>query len=862
MASQNVQFDNFEHIIRTSAQWNEGAICNYAIPRGVLCIELFPDGITKLKVGEGNKFYRQLPYVGGDGGDLSNYYTKEQIDRIITNLKAVSIPSTNIYPNKELLPKTGNKLGEIRFVANPGSQDPATYLWNDSRWIALGGIFDADLSEYVKKKEIMPIVNRLELAAHTHANKSVLDQTDAPYTQAEKVKLRDLQNYDDSEIKSDIASLTAKAHTHNNIDVLNETNASYTTEEKQKLASLHDYTPFEGATATGNGSEGLVPAPTSADRNKFLSGDGTWKSASAGSIEPATTETLGGIIVGDNLSIDENGVLSAVLAPPYQLPIAAADTLGGIKVGDNLTIDSYGVLSATDTIYTLPIADASTLGGIKVGANLSIDANGVLSTHAPYSLPIASNNTLGGVKIGSNLSIDANGVLSADAQQYVLPTASQSTLGGVKVGDGLMIDQDGVLSTTGGGGGASVGLVEGPGIDLDVVVEEIQITALRFYITDRRSGGDSYMQFAELEFQDSSNNVITFSNVAGYIGDTSNPITYPGSGEDVSKLFDGSSSTKMCCNWNGSGIRIDMTLPSTIVLSTISGYRFMTANDSSNRDPSKWVVYALTTTNDWILIDEQDSAVVPTARRTYTEKFPVGDSHVKTKVTNTGVLGVSVSNGVMTVTDKDGDTQYSVGGGGSGTEYVAGDGISIDEGDTTNDITSLAWEQGSISHVNGENDDLITTAIRSPFIETGLTQMVNVSAQDTDSIDMVWKAAFYDSSHNFISMTSTWQTISGDDTRPQNAQYVRIILRKSNETVIDENDLSYCEISWPIEIGKYVITNTGVTHIEMNGSNLQVVEDGITSEVLQFSNDFQVTSGEVTIPDYQNLVLHVITPNQ
>lgn len=848
MASQNVQFDSFEHIIRTSAQWNEGAICNYAIPRGVLCIELFPDGITKLKVGEGNKFYRQLPYVGGDGGDLSNYYTKEQVDRIITNLKAVSIPSTNIYPNKEALPKTGNKLGEIRFVANPGSQDPATYLWNDSRWIALGGIFDADLSEYVKKKEIMPIVNRLELAAHTHANKSVLDQTDASYTQAEKVKLRDLQNYDDSKIKSDIASLTAKAHTHNNIDVLNETNASYTTEEKQKLASLHDYTPFEGATAIRNGSEGLVPAPTSADRNKFLSGDGTWKSASAGSIEPATTETLGGIIVGDNLSIDENGVLSAVLAPPYQLPIAAADTLGGIKVGDNLTIDSYGVLSATDTIYTLPTADASTLGGIKVGANLSIDANGVLSTHAPYSLPIASNNTLGGVKIGSNLSIDENGVLSADAQQYVLPTASQSTLGGIKVGDGLSIDSNGVLSTTGGGGGGG-DYIAGDAITIEREGSVVSITNLRFFITGYRSS-DTYTQMSELEFYDISNNLITFSSVAAYQGNSTSPPAYPVASDNVDKLFDGNTTTKMCCNRPGNGLRIDMTLTTPITASNLATYRYCTGNDFPARDPVSWTLYASSDNGStWFEIDSKESESITTTRNAFTSSYPIIIGRLSINVKYGDGLSLD-QNGALTVT------------GGGGTEYVAGDGISIDEGDTTNDITALAWEQGSISDTNGEDDDLTTTAIRSPFIETGLTQMVNVSAQDANSTDMVWKAAFYDSSHNFISMTSTWQTISGDDTRPMNAQYVRIVLRAANETVIDENDLSYCEISWPIEIGKYVITNTGVTHVEMNGSNLQVVENGTTSEVLQFSNDFQVTSGEVTIPDYQNLVLHVITPNQ
>lgn len=62
----------------------------------------------------------------------------------------------------------------------------------------------------------------------------------------------------------------------------------------------------------------------------------------------------------------------------YVLPIAASDTLGGIKVGDNLDIEEDGTLNAAAP-YTLPAATAETLGGVKVGDDLAIDENGVLS---------------------------------------------------------------------------------------------------------------------------------------------------------------------------------------------------------------------------------------------------------------------------------------------------------------------------------------------------------------------------------------------------------------------------------------------------------------------------------------------------
>ncbi len=163
-------------------------------------------------------------------------------------------------------------------------------------------------------------------------------------------------------------------------------------------------------------------------------------------IPPATNIQLGGIIVGDRLSIDQNGRLSAD-QQIQDLPIASSIQLGGIKVGNRLTIDQNGILSADDQSYSLPTASQNVLGGIKVGDRLSI-SNGVLSaTDQSYTLPTASQNVLGGVKVGSNLSIDQDGTLSADV---LLPIASVSQLGGIKVGTNLTIDQNGVLSAVSG----------------------------------------------------------------------------------------------------------------------------------------------------------------------------------------------------------------------------------------------------------------------------------------------------------------------------------------------------------------------------------------------------------------------------
>lgn len=64
-------------------------------------------------------------------------------------------------------------------------------------------------------------------------------------------------------------------------------------------------------------------------------------------------------------------------AEPYILPPAKADTLGGVMVGDNLSVEENGRVSAPAP-YELPIAKPSILGGVKIGSNLAFRADGTL----------------------------------------------------------------------------------------------------------------------------------------------------------------------------------------------------------------------------------------------------------------------------------------------------------------------------------------------------------------------------------------------------------------------------------------------------------------------------------------------------
>ena len=233
-------------------------------------------------------------------------------------------------------------------------------------------------------------------------------------------------------------------------------------------------------------------------------------------LRPATTTDIGGIIVGDNLVVTDEGRLSATgsgvagvasfnnrvgkveltekdvsdalgFRPvDYKLPIATEQTLGGVKQGKNVTIGSDGVISVPDapTPYQLPIASKEALGGVKVGRNLSVDEDGTLNASdspaagvtsfngrkgdvkltkkdvtdvvdipKPYDLPVASDKTLGGIKVGRNLEVSNDGTLDALDQTYTLPPATEKTLGGIIVGDNLTVDDKGRLSATGGEGG-------------------------------------------------------------------------------------------------------------------------------------------------------------------------------------------------------------------------------------------------------------------------------------------------------------------------------------------------------------------------------------------------------------------------
>jgi hypothetical protein len=196
--------------------------------------------------------------------------------------------------------------------------------------------------------------------------------------------------------------------------------------------------------------------------------------------------TLGGVIIGDGLTINTTGTLS--------VNIASTLSLGSIVAGDNVYISGGGILS-------IPQATSSTFGVVKIGSGVTV-TSGTISVSLAGSLPTASSNTSVTIASCSAFASTAtfvfssqptvpfttgdtvtvvgvsntnyngtftvvSGTVSTAVVTYSGPATGASgggtisklgTLGVVRIGDGIQLDSNGTISLGAGTAGPASGL--------------------------------------------------------------------------------------------------------------------------------------------------------------------------------------------------------------------------------------------------------------------------------------------------------------------------------------------------------------------------------------------------------------------
>ena len=253
--------------------------------------------------------------------------------------------------------------------------------------------------------------------------------------------------------------------------------------EKDNPAQLIDGTNW----SLIHGEEVGVEAINAGDGIKVITtGEGSSEAQPTIAMKPATTTTIGGIIVGTNLTVDATGKLSAI-DTTYEdatttthglMSTADKSKLDGIAEGANKTIvDSSLNATSTNPVENKAVhaefnsvrtelADASSGLQSQIDGHTTLIGNKVdkvegkgLSTNdyttaektklaglKNYSLPTATVGALGGIKIGYDGATDKTYAIELDEQdrafvtvpwtdtKYTLPVASEGALGGIRVG--------------------------------------------------------------------------------------------------------------------------------------------------------------------------------------------------------------------------------------------------------------------------------------------------------------------------------------------------------------------------------------------------------------------------------------------
>ena len=99
--------------------------------------------------------------------------------------------------------------------------------------------------------------------------------------------------------------------------------------------------------------------------------DGSQNITITSDLAAATTETIGGVIIGGGISVEPDGTISVDI-----IPVATDTVAGTVIIGDGINVTEDGTIS----VATIDVATTSVAGTVKIGAGISVAVDGTIST--------------------------------------------------------------------------------------------------------------------------------------------------------------------------------------------------------------------------------------------------------------------------------------------------------------------------------------------------------------------------------------------------------------------------------------------------------------------------------------------------
>ena len=388
------------------------------------------------------------------------------------------------------LPATGDAATIYLLSTGDETQNIYTeYIYVNNAWEKLG-TQTLDLSAYALRSEIPTKVSELtndaqyvitgeKVASATVADSATSATKDSRNQQIDSTYIKSIS------IEDTTVTITKGDGTTSTVSTKDTTYGPATTNElglvkiganitnnngslslsQSNITSALGYTPPQQDTTYGIATSTTPGLMDTTDRTKL---DNIEAGANNYVLPAATVANLGGVKVGDNITLANDGTISlggnnvtAALGytPPQQ------DT-----TYDPATTTTNGLMSAADKVklngiatgankYVLPAASSSSLGGVIVGSNISSATNGTISltkanvtSALGYTPPqqdttyTVATTTADGLMSSTDKS-KLNGIENG-ANNYTLPAANSTDLGGVKVGGNISVGTDGTISLT------------------------------------------------------------------------------------------------------------------------------------------------------------------------------------------------------------------------------------------------------------------------------------------------------------------------------------------------------------------------------------------------------------------------------